>query len=77
MNFSFRLKYPNKDTKSLIFFTASFKDEGKTFVYSTGEKIHPILKIKDQPIYLEEKKMQKFVGLSILNCPDTLIFSLN
>ena len=41
MNFSFRLKYPNKDAKSLIFFTASFKDEGKTFVYSTGEKIHP------------------------------------
>jgi site-specific recombinase XerD len=41
MNYSFRLKYPNLDKESLIYFTASFKDEGKTFVYSTGEKIHP------------------------------------
>jgi len=41
MNFSFRLKYPSKDKESLIYFTASFKNEGKTFVYSIGEKIHP------------------------------------
>ncbi|TQI71419.1 site-specific recombinase XerD [Gramella sp. Hel_I_59] len=41
MNYSFRLKYPNIDKESLIYFTASFKNEGKTFVYSTGEKIHP------------------------------------
>ncbi len=41
MNFSFRLKYPSKDKETLIYFTASFKNEGKTFVYSTGEKIHP------------------------------------
>ena len=41
MNYSFRLKYPNLDKESLIYFTASFKNEGKTFVYSTGEKIHP------------------------------------
>ncbi|MFL0143453.1 tyrosine-type recombinase/integrase [Tenacibaculum maritimum] len=41
MNFSFRLKHPSKDKETLIYFTASFKNEGKTFVYSTGEKIHP------------------------------------
>ncbi|WP_318640075.1 tyrosine-type recombinase/integrase [Flavobacterium ardleyense] len=41
MNYSFRLKYPNLDKESLIYFTASFKNEGKTFVYSTGENIHP------------------------------------
>ena len=41
MNYSFRLKYPNIDKESLIYFTASFKNEGKTFVYSTGENIHP------------------------------------
>jgi len=41
MNSSFRLKYPNIDKSTLIYFTASFKNEGKTFVYSTGEKIHP------------------------------------
>jgi site-specific recombinase XerD len=41
MNSSFRLKYPNLEKKTLIYFTASFKNEGKTFVYSTGEKINP------------------------------------
>lgn len=41
MNYSFRLKYPKLDKESLIYFTASFKNEGKTFVYSTGENIHP------------------------------------
>lgn len=41
MNYSFRLKYPKLDKESLIYFTVSFKNEGKTFVYSTGEKIHP------------------------------------
>lgn len=41
MNSSFRLKNPKIDKESLIYFTASFKNEGKTFVYSTGEKIHP------------------------------------
>ena len=41
MNYSFRLKYPKIDKESLIYFTASFKNEGKTFVYSTGENIHP------------------------------------
>ena len=41
MNSSFRLKNPKTDKESLIYFTASFKNEGKTFVYSTGEKIHP------------------------------------
>lgn len=41
MKYSFRLKYPNQEKETLIYFTASFKNEGKTFVYSTGEKIEP------------------------------------
>lgn len=41
MNYSFRLKNPKLDKESLIYFTASFKNEGKTLVYSTGENIHP------------------------------------
>lgn len=41
MNYSFRLKHPNQDKDTLIYFTASFKNENKTFVYSTGEKINP------------------------------------
>ena len=41
MNYSFRLKNPSLDQESLIYFTAFFKNEGKTFIYSTGEKIHP------------------------------------
>ena len=41
MNSSFRLKYPKENKETLIYFTASFKNEGKTFIYSTGEKIHP------------------------------------
>lgn len=41
MNYSFKLKEPNKDKETLIYFTSSFKDEGKYFIYSTGEKINP------------------------------------
>lgn len=41
MNFSFRLKQPNSKKPTIIFFTTSFKDESKTFVYSTGEKVLP------------------------------------
>ena len=41
MKFSFRLKYPKQEKESLVYFTVSFKSEGKTFVYSTGEKIEP------------------------------------
>ncbi|TVZ13967.1 tyrosine-type recombinase/integrase [Maribacter sp. MAR_2009_72] len=41
MNYTFRLKEPNGDAETLIYFRAPFKNEGKTFVYSTGEKIHP------------------------------------
>ena len=41
MNYSFKLKHPNRDKESLIYFTSSFKDENKYFIYSTGEKIHP------------------------------------
>lgn len=41
MNHTFKLKNPNKDALSLIYFRTYFKDEGKSFIYSTGEKIHP------------------------------------
>ncbi len=41
MKYSFRLKYPKQEKETLIYFTVSFKNEGKTFVYSTGEKISP------------------------------------
>ena len=41
MRSTFNIKEPNKDGESLILFSAYFKDEGRKFVYSTGEKIHP------------------------------------
>jgi integrase len=41
MNYSFKLKEPKKNKETLILFTSSFKNESKTFVYSTGEKINP------------------------------------
>ncbi len=41
MRSTFNLKEPNKDKESLILFSAYFKDEGRKFVYSTGEIIHP------------------------------------
>ncbi len=41
MRSTFNLKEPNKDRESLILFSAYFKDEGRKFVYSTGEVIHP------------------------------------
>ena len=42
MKYTFKLKEPNSNKETLILFTCSFKDENKKFVYSTGEKIHPI-----------------------------------
>lgn len=42
MTSAFFLKHPKGDKKSLILFTCYFKDEGKKFVYSTGEKILPL-----------------------------------
>jgi integrase len=41
MRCTFNIKEPNKDKESLILFSAYFKNEGRKFVYSTGEKIHP------------------------------------
>lgn len=40
MRSTFNLKEPNKDKESLILFSAYFKNEGRKFVYSTGESIH-------------------------------------
>ncbi|WP_374551287.1 tyrosine-type recombinase/integrase [Flavobacterium sp.] len=41
MRSTFNLKEPKKDKESLILFSAYFKMEGRKFVYSTGEMIHP------------------------------------
>lgn len=41
MRSTFNLKEPNSNSESLIYFKAYFKGEGRKFVYSTGETIHP------------------------------------
>lgn len=41
MTYTFNLKDKNKDGATLIYLKAYFKNEGKRFVYSTGETIHP------------------------------------
>jgi len=41
MTSTFYLKSPNSETETLILFSCYFKQEGKKFVYSTGEKIKP------------------------------------
>ena len=41
MNFTFKLKEPNCDKESLIYFRSYFDNEKKNFIYSTGEKIQP------------------------------------
>ncbi|WP_133524836.1 tyrosine-type recombinase/integrase [Flavobacterium sp. 245] len=41
MKYTFKLKEPNSEKETLIFFTCFFKEEGKKFVYSTGETILP------------------------------------
>lgn len=41
MRYTFNLKEPSKDSETLILFSAYFKNEGKKFVYSTGELINP------------------------------------
>ena len=41
MRSTFNLKEPKKDKESLILFSSYFKNEGRKFVYSTGEYIHP------------------------------------
>ncbi len=41
MRSTFNLKEPNKNGEALIYLKAYFKDEGRKFVYSTGETIKP------------------------------------
>lgn len=41
MKNTFFLRKPNDDKETLILFSAYFKNEGRKFVYSTGENIHP------------------------------------
>lgn len=41
MRYTLNLKEPSKDGETLILFSAYFKNEGKKFVYSTGEVINP------------------------------------
>lgn len=41
MKGTFNLRKPKDLKETLILFSAYFKNEGKKFVYSTGEKIHP------------------------------------
>lgn len=41
MRYTFNLKEPNKGGETSIRFVAYFKNEGKKFIYSTGEVIHP------------------------------------
>lgn len=41
MRYTFNIKEPNSEKETLILFSAYFKNEGRKFVYSTGEKIHP------------------------------------
>ena len=54
MTSAFFLKHPNGDKKSLILFTCYFKDEGKKFVYSTGEKITPMQWSKENKMPLQK-----------------------
>lgn len=39
MNYTFKLKEPNSDKETLIYFRSYFGNENKNFIYSTGEKI--------------------------------------
>ncbi len=41
MNYTFKLKEPNSDNDTLIYFRSYFGNENKSFIYSTGEKIKP------------------------------------
>ena len=41
MRYTFNLKSPKSEKETPINFSAFFKNEGKKFVYSTEEKIHP------------------------------------
>ena len=41
MNYTFRLKKPNSEDETLIYFRSYFGNEKREFIYSTGEKIKP------------------------------------
>ncbi len=41
MNSTFKLKDPNSEKETLIYFRSYFGNENKNFIYSTGEKIKP------------------------------------
>lgn len=41
MKSSFKLKEPKSKQATLIYFQSYFKEEGKSFIYSTGQRIHP------------------------------------
>ncbi|MBT2623772.1 tyrosine-type recombinase/integrase [Chryseobacterium sp. ISL-6] len=41
MNSTFKLKEPNSEKETLIYFRSYFGSEDKNFIYSTGEKIKP------------------------------------
>jgi integrase len=41
MKYTFNLKEPKSENETLVLFSCYFKEEGKKFVYSTGEKIIP------------------------------------
>ncbi len=41
MKYTFKLKTPKAENKTLIYFTCYFKNEDKRFIYSTGENINP------------------------------------
>lgn len=58
MTFTFYLKKPNGNIESLIYFSCSFKEERKKFVYSTGEKILPAFwdKENNRPFLKGSKK---------------------
>jgi integrase len=68
MKYTFKLKEPNAEKETLIYFTCFFKNENKKFIYSTGEKIHPknwdatnkfpFLNGKNKAEFLESIKIQ-------------------
>ena len=65
MTHTFYLKEPKSIKKTLIYFSCSFKSEGKKFVYSTGEKIFPKhwSKVNNQPV---SKGKSKDINSSII-----------
>lgn len=41
MNYTFKLKKPNSEKETLIYFRSFFSNENRNFIYSSGEKIKP------------------------------------